>query len=94
MNSGRYAFAASVVVMPLIRSSEINLAFADAPFSSVFHDDVKPELYRLFQVAVFVSTVRLLEEKWADKTINEFEMAFIDEWHSSTSTSRCLTARQ
>lgn len=62
-------------------SSVLNLAFADAPFPSIFHDDVKPEHYRLFQVADFVSTVRLLEEKWADKTINEFEMAFIDEWH-------------
>ena len=62
-------------------SSVLNLAFADAPFSNAFHDAVKPELYRLFQVADFVSTIRLLEEKWADKTISEFEASFIDKWH-------------
>ena len=62
-------------------SSVLNLAFADAPFPNLFHDDVKPELYRLFQVADFVSTIRLLEEKKMTKTITEFEARFIDEWH-------------
>ena len=62
-------------------SSVLNLAFAEAPFPNMFHDGVRPELYRLFQVADFVSTIRLLEEKWADKSITGFEAAFIDERH-------------
>ena len=44
-------------------SSVLNLAFSDAPFKSVFHADVKPERYRLFQVADLVCTVELLKAK-------------------------------
>lgn len=62
-------------------SSVLNLAFADAPFANSFHENVKPELYRLFQVADFVSTVRLLQLKRGNKTITDFEAKFIGEWH-------------
>ncbi len=62
-------------------SSVLNLAFAEAPFPNCFHNDVRPDSYRLFQVADFVSTIRLLERKWADNTITSFERKFIDEKH-------------
>ncbi len=61
--------------------SVLNLAFSDAPFLSIFHKDVKPDSYRLFQVADFVSTIRLLEAKWENGTITRFEKGFIDQWH-------------
>lgn len=62
-------------------SSVLNLAFSEAPFQSVFHTNVRAESYRLFQVADFVSTIRLLEMKTEDGSVNRFEAKFIDKKH-------------
>ena len=74
--------------------SMLNLAFGDAPFPSSFHSDVKPDHYRLFQVADFVSTVRLLESKWDNNTITEFEAGFIDRWHFKNVYLRMLKRKE
>ena len=74
--------------------SMLNLAFGDAPFPSSFHSDVKPDHYRLFQVADFVSAIRLLESKWSNHTITEFEAGFIDEWHFRNVYLRTLNRKE
>lgn len=74
--------------------SMLNLAFGDAPFPSSFHSDVKPGHYRLFQVADFVSTIRLLESKRSNHTISEFEIGFIDEWHFKNVYLRTLNRKE
>lgn len=74
--------------------SMLNLAFGDAPFPSSFHLDVKPDHYRLFQVADFVSTVRLLETKWQRNTITKFEAGFIDRQHFKNVYLRMLNRKE
>ena len=72
----------------------LNLAFGEAPFSSSFHSDVKPDHYRLFQVADFVSTIRLLEAKRRNHTISEFENGFIDDWHFKNVYLRTINRKE
>ena len=74
--------------------SLLNLAFGDAPFPSSFHLDVRPNHYRLFQVADFVSSIRLLESKWRNHSITEFEAGFIDEWHFKNVYLRTLNKKE
>ena len=74
--------------------SMLNLAFGDAPFPNSFHSDVKSDHYRLFQVADFVSTIRLLESKRRNHTITEFEEGFIDEWHFKNVYLRTLNRKE
>lgn len=72
----------------------LNLAFGDAPFTNSFHQDVKPDHYRLFQVADFVSTVRLLEAKRGNHSITDFEREFIDDWHFKNVYLRTLNRKE
>ena len=72
----------------------LNLAFSDAPFTNSFHQDVKPGHYRLFQVADFVSTVRLLEAKRENHSITDFEREFIDDWHFKNVYLRTLNRKE
>lgn len=72
----------------------LNLAFSDAPFTNSFHQDVKPGHYRLFQVADFVSTVRLLEAKWENHSITDIEREFIDDWHFKNVYLRTLNRKE
>lgn len=75
-------------------SSMLSVVFENAPFRSLFHSNVKPDHYRLLQVADFVSTVRLLESKWQNHTITAFESAFIDEWHFRNIYLRALNKKE
>ncbi len=75
-------------------SSMLNITFGSAPFRSLFHSNVKPDQYRLFQVADFVSAIRLLESKWQNHTITAFESAFIDEWHFRNIYLRTLNKKE
>lgn len=75
-------------------SSVLNLAFSDAPFKSVFHADVKPERYRLFQVADFISTIRLLEAKRSDGSLTPFEARFIDKKHFKNVYLRMINRKE
>ena len=72
----------------------LNLAFGDAPFSNEFHKNVRADHYRLFQVADFVSTVRLLEAKRENGTLTEFERGFIDDWHFKHVYLRMLNRKE
>lgn len=56
----------------------LNLCFARLPFTFTFKEQVKPENYRLFQVADFASTIRLYETKMEFKELSKSERAFVD----------------
>ena len=59
----------------------LNTSFAISGLRYSFKKEVSPEKYRLFQVADFISTVRLMELKVRDKSLSNSEKKFIDLRH-------------
>ncbi len=59
----------------------LNFAFAITPYQFEFKKEVHPGNYRLFQVADFISTVRLLELKMEKNELSNSELKFIDKRH-------------
>ncbi len=59
----------------------LNLCVAKFPLPFLFKEQVKPEKYRLFQVADFVTTIRLYEFKMKRKTLSKSERVFVDSRH-------------
>ena len=56
----------------------LNICFAQSFFKYTFKEGVKAESYRLFQVADFVSTIRLYEQKIESNNITNSEKIFIN----------------
>ena len=59
----------------------INASFAISGLNYEFKKEVQPGSYRLFQVADFVSTIRLLELKLNNSELSNSENKFIDKKH-------------
>ena len=59
----------------------LNGAFAISGLSYEFKKEVLPESYRLFQVADFISTIRLLEIKLSKNELSNSELMFVDKYH-------------
>lgn len=59
----------------------INGSFAISGLNYEFKKEVQPGSYRLFQVADFVSTIRLLELKLSNSELSNSENKFIDKKH-------------
>lgn len=65
-----------------IVSNTLNLAFGDTGYPVTFKEKVKPENYRLFQVADFVSTIMLMSVKYArNHKLSKSESSMMDERH-------------
>lgn len=62
-------------------SRMLKSCFSDSGLSFSFREQVRSSKYRLFQVADFVSSVRLLELKMNAKQLSPFEEKFIDSRH-------------
>ena len=59
----------------------LNGAFAISGLNYEFKKEVVPGSYRLFQVADFVSTVKLLEIKLSKNELSNSELKFVDVYH-------------
>ena len=59
----------------------LNGAFAISGLNYEFKKEVVPGSYRLFQVADFVSTVKLLEIKLSKSELSNSELKFVDVYH-------------
>ena len=59
----------------------LNGAFAISGLNYEFKKEVVPGSYRLFQVADFVSTVKLLEMKLNKNELSNSELKFVDVYH-------------
>ena len=59
----------------------LNGAFAISGLNYEFKKEVVPGSYRLFQVADFVSTVKLMEIKMYKNELSNSELKFIDIYH-------------
>ncbi len=59
----------------------LNAAFAISGLNYQFKKQVLPDSYRLFQVADFISTIRLLEIKLNKNELSNSELKFIDKYH-------------
>ena len=59
----------------------LNGAFAISSLNYEFKKEVVPGSYRLFQVADFVSTVKLLEMKLNKNELSNSELKFVDVYH-------------
>ena len=75
-------------------TSIINSALAITGLDFEFKQEVHPENYRLFQVADFVSTVRLLEHKMSTIGLSESEKIFIDKRHLKNVYLRALKKKE
>ena len=59
----------------------LNGAFAISGLNYEFKKEFFPGSYRLFQVADFVSTVKLLEIKLSKNELSNSELKFVDVYH-------------
>ena len=59
----------------------LNGAFAISGLNYQFKKEIVPGSYRLFQVADFVSTVKLLEIKLSKNELSNSELKFVDVYH-------------
>ena len=65
-----------------IVSNTLNIAFGDTGLPISFKKDVKPEKYRLFQVADFISTIYLINAKYSRyHKLSHSENSMMDERH-------------
>ena len=65
-----------------IVSHTLNLAFGDTGYPVRFKEEVKPENYRLFQVADFISTIMLISAKYNKyNNLSKSELSMMDERH-------------
>ena len=65
-----------------IVSNALAFAFGSVGFNVTFKERVKPENYRLFQVADFISTLMLISSKLnKHKKLSRNEAAFLDQRH-------------
>ena len=65
-----------------IVSNALAFAFGSVGFNVTFKERVKPENYRLFQVADFISTIMLISSKLnKHKKLSRNEAAFLDQRH-------------
>ena len=59
----------------------LNGAFAISGLNYQFKKEVVPGSYRLFQVADFVSTIKLMEIKLNKNELSNSELKFVDVYH-------------
>ncbi len=78
-----------------IISNTLNLAFGDTGFPIKFKEAVKPENYRLFQVADFVSTIYLIYSKFNKyKKLSKSELTIMDQRHFKNLYLRTVKKKQ